>query len=497
MSKNKRRTVSLRQRMIMSFCIPTVLLFLVNMMLYLGTAQMLNSLNVIYDSNNSLNELSESLDRLQNATEGYLNTKTSDALEQYYIYEGEYSDLVELIDDNKDDNENKVLERNIKNMSLNYLELTNQAVESKRGGNVEKYKSIYEEALRTYDYIDTNITNLNNQQFITNSKSYGAMMTALQTLEELNILTLVIIGIANLIFVVLIASTIADPLIKLAATANSVSQGDFDVELLPVKSDDEVGIVTKAFNKMVVSIKNYIEKLRESMEVERKLKENELIMENHIKDAELRYLQAQINPHFLFNTLNAGAQLAMMEGAERTSNYIQRVADFFRYNIKKNKDVVSLKEEIELVDIYIYILNVRFAGEIIFTKEIDQALLDVKIPSMVLQPIVENSINYGLRDIDWTKKIKLSVYELGDFICVSIKDNGIGMTHEKIEQVLNGSYKRNTEKSNSNGVGLNNCIERLNIFYESDDVLDIISEGENMGTETLLYLPKKNLKREL
>jgi len=372
MSRIKRKSISLRQKMIMSFCIPTVLLFLVNMMLYLGTAQMLNSLDVIYASNNTLNNLSESLDRLQNATAGYLNTKTSDALEQYYIYEEEYSDLVDNLDYNKDDNENRVLERNIKNMSENYLELTNQAVESKRGGNVEKYKSIYEEAARTYGYIDTSITNLNNQQFINNSKSYGAMMTALQTLEELNILTLVIIGIANLFFVVLIASTIADPLIKLAATANSVSQGDFNVELLPVKSNDEVGVVTKAFNKMVVSIKNYIEKLRESMEVERRLKENELIMENHIKDAELRYLQAQINPHFLFNTLNAGAQLAMMEGADRTSNYIQRVADFFRYNIKKNKDVVSLREEIELVDIYIYIKNVRFAGEIQFTKEIDE-----------------------------------------------------------------------------------------------------------------------------
>ena len=490
MTKRKRKSLSLRKKMIMSFCIPTVLLFLVNMMLYIGTSQMLNSLDKIYASNNSLNNLSESLDRLQNATAGYLNTKTSDALEQYYIYEQEYSDLVALLDDNKDDNENRVLERNIKHMSENYLELTNQAVESKRGGNVEKYKSVYEEATRSYGYIGIGITNLNNRQFINNSMSYAAMMTALQALEELNILTLVIIGIANLLFVVLIASTIADPLVKLAASANAVSKGDFDAPLLPVISNDEVGVVTLAFNKMVVSIRDYIIKLKESMEATRKLRENELIMENHIKDAELKYLQAQINPHFLFNTLNAGAQLAMMEGADRTSSYIQRVADFFRYNIKKDRDVVTLKEEIELVDIYIYIINVRFAGEIQFTKEIDESLLSVRIPSMILQPIVENSINYGIRNIDWNKKIKLSVYELGEFVCVSVKDNGIGMNKQTIEQVLNGSYKSNPEKANSNGVGLNNCIERLNIFYERVDVLDIISEGENKGTETILYLPK-------
>lgn len=491
MTKLKHKSLSLRKKMIMYFCIPTILLFLVNMMLYIGTSQMLGSLDKIYASNNSLNELDESLERLQSATTGYLNTKTSDALEQYYIYEQEYSDLVDMLDDNKDDNENRVIERNIKHMSQNYIELTSQAVESKRGGNVEKYKSAYEEATRTYGYIGVSITNLNNQQFINNSKSYAAMMSALQALEELNILTLVIIGIANMLFVVLIASTIADPLVKLAQSANAVSQGDFDAPLLPVRSNDEVGVVTMAFNKMVVSIREYIIKLTDSMEATRKLRENELIMENHIKDAELRYLQAQINPHFLFNTLNAGAQLAMMEGADRTSNYIQRVADFFRYNIKKNKDAVTLKEEIELVDIYIYIINVRFAGEIQFTKEIDENLLSVRIPSMILQPIVENSINYGLRNIDWNKKIKLSVYELGDYVCVSVKDNGIGMAKETIEQVLDGTYKSNPEKAHSNGVGLNNCIERLNIFYERDEVLDIISEGENKGTETILYLPKE------
>ena len=491
MTRQNLKSISLRKKMILAFCLPTILLFLVNMMLYLGTARVLNSLDAVYASNNSLNNLSVGLDKLQSATEGYLNTKTSDALEQYYIEKQAYSDLLILIDDNNDYNENRVMERNIKHMSENYLELTNQAVESKRGGNVEKYKSVYEEVLRTYRYIDTSITSLNNKQFVNNSKSYGSMMSALQTLEQLNIITLVIIGLANLVFVVLIASTIAEPLVKLASTANSVSKGDFDVPLPQVRSSDEVGVVTMAFNKMVVSIKDYIDQLTKSMEATRKLRENELIMENHIKDAELRYLQAQINPHFLFNTLNAGAQLAMMEGADRTSNYIQRVADFFRYNIKKNKDVVTLKEEIELVDIYIYIINVRFAGEIQFTKEIDEDLLSVQIPSMILQPIVENSINYGLRNIDWVKKIKLSVYELGDYICVSIKDNGIGMTQEKIEQVLSGSYQSNPKNATSNGVGLNNCMERLNIFYEKDEVLDIISDGENEGTETILYLPKE------
>ncbi len=490
MTKNVLKSMPLRKKMILVFCLPTILLFMVNMTLYLGTNRMLNSLDAVYASNNSLNDLSEALDNLQVSTSGYLGTKTSDALEQYYIAEQDFANLLDKFDANKDDNEGRVLERNIRIMSSNYITLTSQAVESKRGGNVEKYKNYYDTATRLYNYIDTNITSLNNQQFVNNSKSYSAMMGTLQTIEELNILTLILIGMANLSFVVLIASTITEPLIKLAAAANRVSNGDFEVSLPQVKNNDEIGVVTRAFNKMVASIKAYITKLTESMETERRLKENELIMANHVKDAELKYLQSQINPHFLFNTLNAGAQLAMMEGADRTGEYMHNVANFFRYNIKKNKDVVTLKEEIELVDIYIYIINVRFAGEIQFVKTVNESLLDVKIPSMILQPIVENSINYGIRNIDWNKKISLSVYELGDYTCVSIKDNGIGMSQETITKILEGSYEGNPKKSDSNGVGLSNCIERLNIFYERDDVLDIISEGENQGTETLLYLPR-------
>ncbi|SDB22991.1 Histidine kinase-, DNA gyrase B-, and HSP90-like ATPase [Pseudobutyrivibrio sp. YE44] len=490
MSKKAIKSLSLRKKMIIIFCLPTILLFMVNMTLYLGTSRMLASLNEVYASNNSLNQMSQSLDELHTATTGYLSTKTSDALEAYYIAEQDYRDNVDLLEDNTDDNDNRVLERNIKKLSGSYVMYTNQAVESKRGGNVEKYKTYYDKATRLYNYIEANITSLNNQQFVNNSKSYSTMMSALQTIEELNIFTLVLIGLANLSFVVLIASTITEPLIKLSSAANRVSNGDFDVSLPAVKNNDEIGVVTMAFNKMVVSLKEYINKLTESMEIERKLKENELIMANHIKDAELKYLQSQINPHFLFNTLNAGAQLAMMEGADRTSEYMHNVANFFRYNIKKNKDVVTLKEEIELVDIYIYIINVRFAGEIQFVKNVDESLLNVQIPSMILQPIVENSINYGVRNIEWAKKISLSVYELGDYICVSIKDNGIGMTSETITKILEGSFEGNPQKADSNGVGLANCIERLNIFYERDDVLDMISEGINKGTETILYLTK-------
>jgi sensor histidine kinase YesM len=268
-----------------------------------------------------------------------------------------------------------------------------------------------------------------------------------------------------------------------------VAKGNLEIPLLEVQSQDEIGVVTGAFNQMVVNLRQYIERIRRSMELERTMKEHELRMEAHLKDAQLKYLQAQINPHFLFNTLNAGAQLAMMEGADRTYEYVQNVAELFRYNVRKGKEIVSLREEIELVDNYIYILNVRFSGDIHYEKIVDPSLLEVQMPSMILQPIVENSVNHGIREMAGEGKIWLQVYAQMDLVCVSIRDNGAGMSSEIIEKVLDGSYQE--EGAASNGIGMDNVIARLRLFMGCEDVMSIQSPGKDQGTEVVLYLQNK------
>ena len=281
------------------------------------------------------------------------------------------------------------------------------------------------------------------------------------------------------------------PLKGLATSADEVARGNFDVELIPVAAEDEIGIVTKAFNQMVVSIRQYIERLRQSMEIQQSLKEKELMMEAHLKDAQLKYLQAQINPHFLFNTLNAGAQLAMMEGADRTYDYVQNVAEFFRYNVKKGHETVTVREEIELVDNYIYILNVRFSGEIHYEKKIEEGLLSIQMPGMILQPVVENCVNHGIREMEGKGKIWLKVYQEEDVVCISVRDNGKGISPEKIEKILNGTYREEKHVGGSNGIGMDNVIARLKLYSEMDDVMSIYSDGENQGTEFVIYLKKK------
>lgn len=493
---NRFRSLPLQAKISIIYIFANLLVFAVNIILLMGINSMSNEMDMVYQGNLHLNELQTALENVQDSMTDYLNAKTSDSLEEYYRSEQNYREMVQELSDDVTGVSFSRMERNIRYMSENYLELVAQTVEAKRGRNVEKYRIRYENATRLYDYISTYIESLNSEKFKHNSENYVEISKAFRLFETLSIIVICVAVLGNVMIIIRLAGAIISPLKTLAGAADEVAKGNFDIELLEVQSQDEIGVVTGAFNQMVVSIRQYIEQIRASMEVERALKEKELLMETHLKDAQLKYLQAQINPHFLFNTLNAGAQLAMMEGADRTYEYVQNMAEFFRYNVKKGDEIVTLREEIELVDNYIYILNVRFSGDIHYEKKIDRSLLDVQMPSMILQPVVENCVNHGIREMAGEGKIRLSVYRMDDVVCVSIRDNGKGMSRDTISKVLSGTYREQELAAGSNGIGMDNVIARLKLFMETEDVMSIVSEGKDCGTEVILYLQMKEREED-
>ncbi len=481
----------LQFKIILVCAITNVIIFVVNIFLILGINSMSNDMEAAYQDNRQLNELSAALADVQDSMTEYLNSKTSESLENYYRSAQRYQELSESLSDKVTDLNYDRMERNIKFMSRTYLDEVAQTVEAKRGRNVEKYRSYYENATALCDDIEAYITHLNLELFVVNSEKYTALTRAFKKFEAAGVLVMTLIMVGNVIMVSSLVNAMIMPLKKLAKSADEVSGGNFDTDLPEAEHKDEIGIVIGAFNKMVVSIKQYIEQLKESMEKERLLQEKELMMTAHLKEAQLKYLQAQINPHFLFNTLNAGAQLAMMEGADRTYEYVQTVADFFRYNVKNNKNDVTVREEVDLVDNYIQILNVRFSGDIGYDKQIDKRLLDIKMPSMILQPIVENAVNHGIREMGDKGRISLRVYRDSEDVCISVRDNGKGIAPEEIARILDGSYSPKEQQYDNNGIGLDNVISRLRLYAGRDDVVEIHSQGENMGCEFIVRIPRQ------
>ncbi len=484
-----RTHLSIRVRLLMTFALTAMLMFVVNILLYSGINRSMRRLDAVYATNASLNELSGCLEDIQEDVFEYLNTKSSDSLEDYYRHVQDLQDMVGQLNADNIDSEMKLLEKDIRNMTDTYLGLAEETVQAKRGRNTERYNSMYSAAEQNYEYIQSAVYRLNDMQFRSNSDNYRIMMDSLSYMEIISSAIVVAAAVINLLVLLLLIRTITEPLSMLARSANEVAAGNFDIALADTGKRDEVGVVTHAFVKMVRSIREYIDKTKESMEKERKMKERELLMETHLKDAQLKYLQAQIHPHFLFNSLNAGAQLAMLEDAEKTSIFIERMADFFRYNVYKIEETATLAEELEAVDNYVYILNVRFAGDIHYETDIAPGFGEVRLPSMILQPIVENAVNHGIRNIEREGYIWLTVRPEDDRLRISVRDNGQGMSRKRIEEVLSGRARASDSGHDSTGIGLDNVMNRLELFFGEKDLFEIESAGENLGVEVRLTVP--------
>ena len=479
-----------------------VALLVVNLFIFRQVNIMLEQVNSVFSGNVTLEELGDALDLVETNVYEYLTTKSSGALENYYRYAQELQERLEGLNNRVVEQDELMLETNIRRMTGTYLEVTDETIRAKRGRNVEAYRESYDHEARLYRYISDYVYELNQLRFNRNSENYETLLSSMHVLEVLSVAVMALIFLICLLMVTMVIRAITQPLRSLADTAMEVAVGNMDIEVPPVNTRDEVGIVRDAFDRMLSSIRDYIRRQRESMENEARMKQRELSMEAHLKEAQLRYLQAQINPHFLFNSLNAGAQLAAMEDAESTGEFLSRLADFFRYNVKMSGGDSTLEREIEIVDTYIYILNVRFAGDITYHKEVAEGVEALAMPGLILQPLVENAVQHGIRDRLDRGVITLTADREEEGVRVSVADNGAGMTGEQIRRIMEGAGGAQSDETaaassgqsggpapDSTGIALSNVIERLRLYYDRDGLLNIHSDGPGCGTLVTILLP--------
>lgn len=498
MHKRRRwRDQPIRTKLVLIFGAMAVIIFGVSIWMYNGINQTMSMVDRVYATNVSLSQLESSLDALQKDVYQYLKTRSSETLEMYYSDAQKYEEKIEELNDQNTADGQKMLEKNIRCMSQNYLELAEKTVQAKRGRDVQSYKSLYQEETRLYEYIKEYIQQLNHQCFENNSSNYAVLYQAIRYLEMLMLILFLVVTAICLLILVANVGYMTDPLTRLSNAADQVAAGDFDVEFPENHSQDEIGRVTRACNKMMESIRIYISQIRENMRKEQEMKEREFLMETHLKDAQLKYLQAQINPHFLFNSLNAGAQLALLEDADQTGIFLEKMADFFRYNVRKMGEVATLTEELEAVDNYMYIMNVRFAGDIHYEQElpVSEEWRQIRVPSMILQPLVENAVKHGIRGVEWDTKIVLTILLADRSLYISVMDNGRGMTEEQIAQIKAGNHPKESEeqqkKRDSTGIALDNVMHRLQLYYGESDLFDIRSEGPGKGSECIIRIPRQ------
>ena len=485
------KRASISTKMIVLLIFTSVMTLVINVMMFLNINQVLVQIEQVYATNVQLNEMTEELDKVHSEMLEYLKTRGSNVLQEYYISQQNLSEQLVKVQEETMDRQISVLKNNIYYLGKNYLKVSEEAVKAKRGRDVQTYGERYEKAGKIKEYLNGYISSLNNIQFQGNSNNYLLLQNSLYYMEVVGTIMFFVVVLCDTIMVVMMTRRLTKPLKILSGRAKEVTAGDLSVDIPVFRTGDEVESLSKAFDKMMGSIREYVEAQRISMEKENEMRENELKTQTLLKDAQLKYLQSQINPHFLFNTLNAGMQLAMIEDADKTALFIENMAEFFRYNLSRINEDATLADEIRLVDHYIYILNVRFAGDIHYKKEIEPGLENVLVPSMILQPLVENAVQYGIRGVEWEGWVTLRTWQEAGTVYIEVADNGRGMSQELIERVLCGKNVKNRKNSKSNGIGVYNVLERLQMYYTTEDVLEIESDGEGKGTRFTLKIPKE------
>lgn len=339
---------------------------------------------------------------------------------------------------------------------------------------------------RLYNYINDKIVKLNTRQIVRGNDKYEDIVHRVEVYGIIIILITAGIFLLSVLFSIGFTNIVASPVKKLTRYAKEISTGNFDIEDIQSGTTEEISILTSVLNTMKCSIKRMIEEIKEKGLIEAKLQEKEvenLKIANALKSAELKMLQSQINPHFLFNTLNSISRMAYLEGSENVVKLIEAVSDMLRYNIRKNDKPETLEGEIQNLKRYIFIQETRFSGKLKVNLNVSTANSSLPIPCLTLQPLVENSIVHGLQQYDYNGTVSINVYDMDSKVFIDIIDNGIGMDEVKMADIFH--MREEYDSQTSTGIGIRNVVSRMKAFYKSDDCFEIES---NLGEGTRIRL---------
>lgn len=484
--------MTIRSKLLVSFLTMIAIFTLVSFFSYYSERYLLNRINTLLTNNIIFKEFSANIDDTVTFLEQYLISRNFIMLQEYFRESQEVDALYPNLTVIQPTMENYLLLENIRNMTRSFLQQADIAVQAKRARDSSAYSQAFLEVVRYGTNINWAIDRLITRQLEENSRQYLIISKRLVLIQRLGLILIIGALIFSVLVTVWTSFRLTKPLMNLVEAAGNISKGKFDVAPLKVSANDEVGVVTKAFNDMAADIAKLILKIKEQSDLAQRLQDQELqnlTMKNILREAELHALQSQINPHFLFNMLNAGVQLAIIEDAEQTADYIDKAASLLRYNLRRLDTPVTLAEEIDHLNTYFYILSARYGKDRIkFIVELDPALGDFQLPLLTLQPIVENALIHGVEDMESGGMIIVRAFAQDNMVIIQIQDNGKGMDWETLQSLRD--MKRSA--GHTTGLGLHNVRERLRLFFQVEDLLriNLVPEG---GVLVELRLPLLNV----
>lgn len=284
----------------------------------------------------------------------------------------------------------------------------------------------------------------------------------------------IIAALISTFFSLRVSHSVTKPLIYLTDTMKKFGKGDLSVRV-PVLYEDEIGILSEEFNKMSEQIRQLVDQVYREQRAKRK--------------SELAALQAQINPHFLYNTLNSVSSLIKMNCPDEAFIMIQAIGTFYRTSLSDGKTLIPLEQEITNIENYIKIQKVRYGNKIEYEIDIENEILQEWIVKLTLQPLVENSIYHGIKEMRGKGIIRIKGWKEKNKVFIQVSDNGLGIPEEKLEELFSKDYR---EKGSA--FGLFNIQQRLQIYFGKEYGLTVESKL-SQGTKATVCIPV-DFKRE-
>ncbi|MGN8647330.1 cache domain-containing sensor histidine kinase [Gracilibacillus sp. HCP3S3_G5_1] len=345
------------------------------------------------------------------------------------------------------------------------LSLTNTKNDKPEDGTLSWQSNSYLYANDYSDFTKWNTVILLDNEFIIYERNQILLFIGVSGLIAISV-----IGVISY----LLSYNITKPFNGMIKIMRKVEKGDL-TDRMNLTGHPEMDVLTRVYNRMLDSINKLITEVYEASITE--------------KNAKISALQAQINPHFLYNTLNVMKSISRVKGVEEVAEISESLSDLFKYSMKDLDRTVTLQEEVTHIENYMRIQQHRFRDRFMLEKEISPEAKQTFIPKLLIQPIVENAVNHGLKDIKKGGTIRLKAFLKEADLVIEVRDNGRGMSPDTLKYVKD-KISRNRIGSSMAGIGLNNIAQRLRLIYGYRYQMNIES-NESKGTVVTIVLPSQ------
>lgn len=343
---------------------------------------------------------------------------------------------------------------------------------------IEYLKTIFlKENISNYGIFNSNIKSIDTKVAYKKLLPYNWTIISFSPLSDLdgelknfNSLVYTVVFICLIIAILtsfVVSDSISYPIKKLVKSMVSIRKGDFNSKL-EYKRNDEFSILITTFQEMVSEINNLIQKL--------------YVTELDKKEAELKALQAQINPHFLYNTLDSVNWMAMRNNVPEISTMVRSLSNFFRFSLSKGENIISMRDEKAQIEAYLTIQQIRFKDKLFYTLDFPNYLLDFLTVKLILQPVVENSIIHGIEQLPGEGHISIIAKKMDDIIEIHVIDNGIGADVNDLNIMLDDL------NSPMKSYGVRNVNKRIKLYFGTMFGLEY-KNNEDQGITAIIKIP--------